>query len=31
MEEKFTRSEWAAMEGGHEVPFNKLFEFIMTK
>ena len=28
MEEKFTRSEWAAMEGGHEVTPNKLFEFM---
>ena len=26
--EKYTASEWAAMEGGHEVPSKKLFEFI---
>ena len=26
--EKYTASEWAAMEGGHEVPSKKLFEFM---
>jgi len=26
--EKFTAQEWAAMEGGHEVPRKKMFEFI---
>ena len=28
MEEKFTRTEWAAIEGGHEVPSKNLFEFM---